>query len=127
VNENAVVPNLGTWYSVLVRIIARSTLTRFLERLEGHRDHRAVKAALDSWFKEARQAEWKNSSDVKASYAHASIVGADRVVFNIKGNAYRLVVAVDYRRAIVFIKWLGSHQEYDEIDVRTVQYATQAH
>ena len=126
-NENAVVPNLGTWYSVLVRIIARSTLTRFLERLEGHRDHRAVKAALDSWFKEARQAEWKNSSDVKASYAHASIVGADRVVFNIKGNAYRLVVAVDYRRAIVFIKWLGSHQEYDEIDVRTVQYATQAH
>jgi mRNA interferase HigB len=107
-----------------VRIIARSTLSRFLESLEGHRDHRAVKAALDSWFKEARQAEWKNSSDVKASYAHASIVGADRVVFNIKGNSYRLVVAVDYRRAIVFIKWLGSHQEYDAIDVRTVGYAT---
>jgi mRNA interferase HigB len=110
-----------------VHIIARSTLTRFLERLEGHKDYRAVKAALDSWFKEARQAVWKNSSDVKASYANASIVGADRVVFNIKGNSYRLVVAVDYRRAIVFIKWLGTHQEYDAIDVRTVQYATKTY
>ena len=61
------------------------------------------------------------------SYAHASIVGADRVVFNIKGNAYRLVVAVDYQRATVFIKWLGMHKQYDAIDVRTVQYATEAY
>jgi mRNA interferase HigB len=108
-----------------VRIIARSTLTRFIERLEGHKDQRAAKAALDSWFHEVNRADWKNSSDVKASYANASIVGAERVVFNIKGNAYRLVVAVDYRRAIVFIKWLGTHKEYDAIDVRTVQYATE--
>jgi len=85
-----------------------------------------VKAALDSWWQEAKRAQWKNSSDVKASYAHASIVGADRVVFNIKGNAYRLVVAIDYQRALVFIKWLGTHKEYDSIDVRTVQYATEA-
>lgn len=84
-----------------------------------------MKAALDSWFQEARQANWKDTSDVKASYSHASIVGADRVVFNIKGNAYRLVVAVNYRRATVFIKWLGTHKEYDSIDVRTVQYATE--
>lgn len=63
---------------------------------------------------------------MKTSYAHASIVGTDRVVFNIKGNSYRLVVAVNYRRAIVFIKWLGTHKEYDAIDVRTVQYATKA-
>jgi mRNA interferase HigB len=110
-----------------VRIIARSTLTRFIEKLEGHKDRLALKAALDSWFQEARQAEWKSSSDVKASYANASIVGADRVVFNIKGNAYRLVTAVDYRRAIVFIKWLGTHKEYDAIDVRTVQYASETH
>jgi mRNA interferase HigB len=109
-----------------VRIIARSTLTRFLEGLAGHKDHRAVKAALDSWFQEARQAKWNNSADIKASYAHASIIGADRVVFNIKGNAYRLVTAVNYRRATVFIKWLGTHKEYDAIDVRTVQYAFEA-
>jgi len=100
-------------------------LTRFVEKLEGHKDQRAVKAALDSWFHEVKRAEWKNSSDVKASYASASIVGAERVVFNIKGNAYRLVAAVDYRRAIVFIKWLGTHKEYDSIDVRTIQYANE--
>jgi mRNA interferase HigB len=98
-----------------------------LSRQEGSKDHRALKTALDAWFQEARQAEWKNSADVKASYAHASIVGADRVVFNIKGNAYRLVVAVDYQRSTVFIKWLGSHKQYDAIDVRTVQYATETH
>ena len=109
-----------------MRIIARRTLARFLDRLQGHKDHRGLKAALDSWFQEVRKAEWRNSSDVKTSYAHASIVGTDRVVFNIKGNSYRLVVAVNYRRAIVFIKWLGTHKEYDAIDVRTVQYATKA-
>jgi mRNA interferase HigB len=110
-----------------VRIIARSTLTRFLGKMEGSKSYRALKTALDAWFQEARQAEWKNSADVKASYAHASIVGADRVVFNIKGNAYRLVVAVDYQRSTIFIKWLGTHKQYDAIDVRTVQYATEAH
>lgn len=86
-----------------VRVIARSTFIRFLEKLEGYKDQRAVKAALDSWFQEVKRAHWKNSSDVKASYANTSIVGAERVVFNIKGNAYRLVAAVDYRRTIVFI------------------------
>lgn len=108
-----------------MRVIARSTLVRFAAGLSGHKDYRAVKSALDSWFQEARNAKWKNSSDVKASYAHASIVGADRVVFNIKGNAYRMVTAVDYRRGTVFIKWLGSHKDYDAIDVRTVQYASE--
>ena len=109
-----------------MRIIARHTLTRFIEKLEGHKDQRAVKAALDSWFHEVKLAKWKSSSDVKACYGNASIVGAERVVFNIKGNAYRLVAAVDYRRAIVFIKWLGTHKQYDAIDVRTVQYAPEA-
>ena len=55
-------------------------------------------------------------------YASASVIGAERVVFNIKGNAYRLVAAVDYRRGIVFIKWIGTHKDYDNIDVRTIPY-----
>jgi mRNA interferase HigB len=100
-------------------------LTRFVEKLSGPKDQRAVKSALDSWFQEARHAEWKNSSDIKATYAQASIVGADRVVFNIKGNSYRLLTAVDYRRGIVFIKWLGTYEQYDAIDVRTVKYASE--
>jgi len=110
-----------------VRIIARNTLTRFVQKLGGHKDQRALKAALDAWFYEAKQARWKNSADVKERYANASIVGAERVVFNIKGNDYRLVTAIDYRRGIVFIKWIGAHKDYDKIDVRTVQYGDQAH
>ena len=81
-----------------------------------------MKAALEAWFHEVRQAEWKKPADVKEHYGSASLVGADRVVFNIKGNDYRLVAAIDYRRGIVFIKWLGRHAEYDKIDVRTVEY-----
>jgi mRNA interferase HigB len=109
-----------------VRVIARSTLVRFVAKLSGHKDHRAVKAALDAWFHEVQRSEWKNSSDVKASYTQASIIAADWVVFNIKGNSYRLVTAVDYHRGIVFIKWLGNHKEYNAIDVRTVKYASKA-
>jgi mRNA interferase HigB len=105
-----------------VRIIARSTLTRFVKELAGHRDQRAVKSALESWFQEVRRAKWKNPAAVKASYAHASLVGADRVVFNIKGNDYRVVTAVDYGRGIVFIKWIGTHAAYDKIDAKRVKY-----
>jgi mRNA interferase HigB len=104
-----------------VRIIARNSLRRFVEKLEGHKDQRAVKVSLDAWFYEVKRATWSNPADVKESYASASIVGNERVVFNIKGNAYRLVVAVDYEFGSVFIKWFGTHKEYDRIDVRTVQ------
>ena len=64
---------------------------------------------------------------MKRAYANASIIGSERVVFNIKGNSYRLVAAVDYQRQVVFIKWLGSHADYDRIDVRTVQYGNQTY
>lgn len=105
-----------------MRIIARSTLKRFLDSLIGSKDYKTVKSALDSWFYEARHADWKNPIDVVKAHANASIVGSDRVVFNIKGNDYRLVVAIHYRLQIVFIKWLGSHAAYDKIDVKTVKY-----
>jgi len=110
-----------------MRVIARKTLTRFVDSLKGSKDQRAVKSALESWFHEVRQADWKNPADVVRAYANASIVGSDRVVFNIKGNDYRLVVAIDYRLQIVFIKWLGSHAEYDKIDVKTVSYGHQTY
>ncbi len=105
-----------------MRIIARSTLVRFVESLRGTTDQNAAKSALDSWFHEAQHADWRAPIDVTRSYANASIVGPDRVVFNIKGNSYRLVAAIDYRRQIVFIKWVGSHRAYDKIDVKTVKY-----
>ncbi len=105
-----------------MRVIARRTLIRFVGSLRGQKGQRAVKAALDAWFHEVQRSRWANSAEVKKSYATASILSGDRVVFNIKGNDYRLVAAIDYRRQILFIKWVGTHADYDRIDARTVQY-----
>src|SRR3954447_3631383 len=105
-----------------MRIIARRTLREFVASLAGRKDQQAVKASLDAWFDEVRRARWKSSADVRRLYATASIVTAERIVFNIKGNSYRLVVAVDFDKNIVWIKWLGSHRAYDPIDVRSVEH-----
>ena len=105
-----------------MRIIARRTLREYVERRAGHWDELALTAALDAWFDEVRQASWANSADVKRHYASASIVSAERIVFNMKGIDYRLVVAVDFEKSIVWIKWIGTHAEYDRIDVREVEY-----
>jgi mRNA interferase HigB len=93
-----------------------------VESLKGREGQQAVKAALDAWFHEVQRAAWQNSAELKQSYGTASIVTSDRVVFNVKGNDYRLVTAIDYAHQIVFIKWLGSHSDYDKIDARTVKY-----
>lgn len=105
-----------------MRIIARRTLRQFVDSLAGQKDQSAVKAALDAWFDEVSKADWKSSADVKRLYATASIVSAERIVFNIKGNDYRLVVAVDFEKAIVWIKWIGTHKAYDRIDVTEVRH-----
>jgi len=103
-----------------MRISARRTLREFVQSRAGYRDQQALKASLDAWFAEVRKANWRNTADVKRLYASASIVASDRIVFNIRGNAYRLVVAVDFEKGIVWIKWLGTHRGYDRIDVREV-------
>ena len=105
-----------------MRIIARRTLREFVERRRGYKDQAALKAALDAWFDEVKKARWSGTADVRRSYAAASIVSADRIVFNIKGNDYRLVVAVDFEKGIVWIKWIGTHKDYDKIDVKEVQH-----
>jgi mRNA interferase HigB len=105
-----------------MRIIARRTLREFAESLAGHKDQPAVKAALDAWFDEVKKARWKSTAEVKRSYATASVISAERIVFNVKGNAYRLVVAVDFEKGIVWIKWIGTHKAYDRIDVTEVEY-----
>ena len=105
-----------------MRIIARRTLREFVDGLSGQKDQPAVKAALDAWFHEVSKAVWANSTDVKRLYATASIVNAGRIVFNIKGNAYRLVVSVDFEKGIVWIKWIGTHKDYDRIDVTEVEH-----
>jgi mRNA interferase HigB len=105
-----------------MRIIARRTLRDFVESLKGSKDQSAVKSALDAWFDEASKSAWASTADVKHRYATASVVNAERIVFNIKGNDYRLVVAIDFEKAIVWIKWIGTHKAYDRIDVTEVKY-----
>jgi mRNA interferase HigB len=105
-----------------MRIIARRTLRDFVDSLSGQKNQPAIKVALDAWFDEVRKARWTSTVDIKRRYATASIVTAERVVFNVKGNTCRLVVAVDFEKGIVWIKWIGTHQDYDRIDVTEVDY-----
>ena len=107
-----------------MRIIARRTLREFVAQRAGHKDYAALKAALDAWFDEARKARWRNTAEIRQRYVTASVVTAERVVFNIKGNDYRLVVAVDFEKGIVWIKWIGTHKAYDKINVAEVRYGS---
>jgi len=105
-----------------MRIIARRTLREYSESRAKHKDGKALKAALDAWFEEAHRARWKSMAEIKRQYRNASVVTSDRVVFNVKGNDYRLVVAVDFEKGILWIKWVGTHSDYDKIDVAKVKY-----
>ena len=99
-----------------MRIIAKSTLRKFWEQSQ----HADAKGPLESWYDEAVQANWAAPQDIKAQYRNASICGNHRVVFNIAGNKYRLVVEVQYQAGIVWVKFVGTHAEYDRIDVETI-------
>jgi mRNA interferase HigB len=108
-----------------VRVIARGTLNDFVQNRVEHKLQRTVKDQLDSWYAEAVKATWKSSAELKAQYGSASIVSSERVVFNIKGNDYRLIVAINYHYQVLLIKWLGTHKEYDQIDAEKVEYEKQ--
>jgi mRNA interferase HigB len=97
-----------------VRIIARKTLTAFWRR------HSDAEQPLRAWFAEARQASWKSMTAIKAHYPTASVIDAERVVFNIGGNKYRLVAKVWFAGQAVWIEFVGTHQEYDRIDTRSL-------
>lgn len=99
-----------------MHVVANSNLTSFYQD-PAYRD---AEAALTAWHNEAKKASWTMSADVKARYANASIIANNRVVFNIKGNDYRLIVAVAYKMQYVFIKFIGTHKQYDAVDAATV-------
>jgi mRNA interferase HigB len=99
-----------------MRVIARRTLVGFWER-PGCGD---AEQPLRAWFHEARLADWSKPADIKAAYRHASILENNRVVFNIGGNKYRLVVAVNYAAHIVFIRFVGRHADYDRINAKEI-------
>jgi mRNA interferase HigB len=97
-----------------MRVIAVSRLRAFWS---GHAD---AEIALRSWYAEASRADWPNPAAIKAAHRNASILANNRVVFNIKGNDYRLVVAVHYNRRMMFVRFVGTHREYDRIDAGTI-------
>jgi mRNA interferase HigB len=105
-----------------MRIVSRRTLRLFCESPQGQKGGPALKAALDTWFHEVSKADWQSSAEVKKRYAHASIINAGRIVFNIKGNDYRLITAVDFGRGAIWIKWIGTHRDYNHIDAATVEH-----
>ena len=86
-------------------------------RQSGHRD---AEGPLKAWLAEARSAHWNSPQDVKNQYASASILGNKRVVFNIKGNDYRLIVAIAYQMQYVYVKFIGTHAEYDKVNAAVV-------
>ena len=97
-----------------MRVIARRTLRVFYER------HTASKASLDAWFHEVSEAKWNGPQDIKRRYPSADMLPGNRVIFNIKGNRYRVIVKIHYNRAIVFIRFVGTHAEYDAVDAETI-------
>ena len=104
----------GMSYAERVRIVAKRTLRTYWER------ERGAEQPLRSWYAIAAKADWSSPADVKAIYGNASIVGGDRVVFNIGGNRFRLIVRFDYARRIGFVRFVGTHAEYDRIDAASV-------
>lgn len=97
-----------------MHIIALKTLREFWER------HPQAETPLRGWYAEATRARWGTPADIKAAHRNASFLANHRVVFNIKGNDYRLVVAVRYTSATIFIRFVGTHAEYDRIDAETI-------
>lgn len=97
-----------------MRIIKRKTLSDYWVK------HADIKPSLQAWFAEAQNASWKSSDEIVKSYPYADPVGDNRVVFNIKGNSYRLIVKIHYNTGVIFIRFIGTHAEYDKINAETI-------
>jgi mRNA interferase HigB len=100
-----------------VRVIAVSTLRAFWARFPD------AEQPLKAWYEEAKSAAWTQPAEIKAQYRSASVLKNRRVVSNIKGNDYRLIVAVAYKLQIVYVKFVGTHKEYDAVDAETIESA----
>jgi mRNA interferase HigB len=97
-----------------VRVIAKSTLRNFWSRYNDCEEY------LKSWYKEAEDAHWKSPNDIKRDFPTASFLPENRVVFNIKGNNYRLVVKINYHFGLVWIRFVGTHGQYNKINAITI-------
>jgi mRNA interferase HigB len=101
-------------------VIGTDVVERYLADHAGHKGIKAARSQYQVWLNIVSRAEWRNPEDVKTSHPKASILKAGRVVFNIKGNDYRLIAALQYRAGVLAIRFFGSHAEYDRIDAETM-------
>ena len=99
-----------------MHVISRKKLVEFYK----HSGHQGAKGPLEAWYYETKHAQWASPADVKNHYRSASILKNNRVVFNIAGNKYRLVVRINYNSKTVFVHFIGTHQEYDKIDAEVI-------
>jgi mRNA interferase HigB len=97
-----------------MRIIARSTLATFWEV------HPETRASLTHWLAVTKAATWSGAAEVQAAFTKAKVLNGERVRFEVAGGDYRLIVAFDFKRGIAFVKFAGSHAEYDRVDALTV-------
>ncbi len=97
-----------------MRIIALSTLREFWQR------HPDSEQSLRAWYHDTKAAHWQSPADIKNMYINASILASNRVVFNIKGNHYRLIVAINYDHGVVYIRFIGTHADYDRVDAESI-------
>ncbi len=97
-----------------LRVIAKKVLREFWEK------HNDCEQQLKAWFQEASKAEWKNPNEIKTEFPSASIIGNDRIVFNIKGNSYRLIIKINFDYQMIWIRFIGTHPEYDKVNAKTI-------
>ena len=101
-------------------VIGTDVVEGYFADRTGHKGIRAARSQYDAWLEIVGRAGWRNPEDIKKSYPKASILKAARVVFNIKGNDYRLIARVQYQAGVLAIRFFGTHAEYDEIDAETI-------
>ena len=99
-----------------MRVIAVKTLKDYAKIFP------LAEQAILSWYEETENAEWNSPNELKNQYHHSSIISEKRVVFNIHGNSFRLVVDIEYRLKIVFIVWFGTHKQYDKLNIKKIKY-----
>lgn len=105
---------MGSCYGLLMRIYSRSALREFWV------NHADAEQSLIAWFAEAKKSHWKEPTDILNQYSNARIIGKNRAVFNIMGNSYRLVVSIRYDKGLVYIRFIGTHADYDKINALTI-------
>ncbi|MBN2895384.1 MAG: type II toxin-antitoxin system HigB family toxin [Campylobacterales bacterium] len=97
-----------------MNVISKRTLVQF------YANHPQAKVPLEVWYADVKKALWDNPEDIKRDYHSASFLRDNRIVFNIKGNSFRLIVHIDYKRKIVRVKFIGTHAEYDKINAEEI-------